>query len=64
MIQRDDILSMEYSNVDGQLREIKKTSAKIILLINDKRLTDKIENYITNLNKFDTSKRAEHSTLI
>ena len=29
-----------------------------------KRLTDKIENYITNLNKFDTSKRAEHSTLI
>jgi hypothetical protein len=60
----EDILSMEYSNVDGQLREIKKTSAKIILLINDKRLTDKIENYITNLNKFDTSKRAEHSTLI
>ena len=60
----EDILSMEYSNVDTQLREIKKTSAKIILLINDKKLTHKIENYINNLNKFDISNRAEHSTLI
>lgn len=59
----EDILSIEYSNVENQLREIKKTSAKIILLINDKRLTDKIENYITNLNKFNISKRAEHSAL-
>ena len=59
----EDILSIEDSNIDNQLREIKKTSAKIILLINDKKLTDKIENYINNLNKFNISKRPEHSAL-
>lgn len=59
----EDILFIESSNVDEQLREIKRTSAKIILLVNDKRLTEKIENYISHLNKFNISKKPEHSTL-
>lgn len=59
----EDILFIEASNANEQLREIKRTSAKIILLINDRKLTNKIENYINNLNKFTISKRPEHSTL-
>ena len=44
----EDILSTDISNIETQLREIKKTSAKIILLINDRKLSDKIENYTIN----------------
>jgi hypothetical protein len=59
----EDILSIDSSNVESQIREIKKTSAKIILLINDKKLTDKMENYINNLNKYNISKREEQAML-
>jgi hypothetical protein len=59
----EDILSIDLSNVDTQIREIKKTSAKIILLINDKKLSDKMETYINNLNKYNASKREEQITL-
>ena len=59
----EDILSIDFSNVESQIREIKKTSAKIILLINDKKLTDKMENYINNLNKYNISKREEQAML-
>jgi len=59
----EDILSIDLSNVDTQIREIKKTSAKIILLINDKKLSDKMEVYINNLNKYNASKREEQITL-
>jgi hypothetical protein len=59
----EDILLIDFSNMQDQIREIKKTSAKIILLINDKRLANKIENYINNLNKFNLSKKEEQGTL-
>jgi hypothetical protein len=59
----EDILSIDLSNVDTQIREIKKTSAKIILLINDKKLSDKMEIYINNLNKYNASKREEQIVL-
>ncbi len=59
----EDILLIDFSNIQDQIREIKKTSAKIILLINDKRLANKIENYINNLNKFNLSKKEEQGTL-
>ena len=45
----EDILLIDFSNMQDQIREIKKTSAKIILLINDKRLANKIENYMSHL---------------
>lgn len=53
----EDILFIESSNVEEQLREIKRTSAKIILLVNDRKLTEKIESYINHLNKYNISKR-------
>uniref|UniRef100_UPI0040481254 hypothetical protein n=1 Tax=Aliarcobacter sp. TaxID=2321116 RepID=UPI0040481254 len=59
----EDVLSTDYSNLQIQIREIKKTSAKIILLINDKKLSNKIEVYINNLNKLSISKREDFSTL-
>ena len=59
----EDVLSMDFSNIQTQTREIKKTSAKIILLINDKKLSNKIEVYINNLNKLNISKREDFSTL-
>ncbi len=55
----EDILSIESSNIDSQLREINKTSAKIILLLNDRKLTDKLEHYTNALIKIKTSKRSE-----
>ena len=60
----EDILFIESSNVEEQLREIKRTSAKIILLVNDRKLTEKIESYINHLNKYNISKRQEQGTLV
>ena len=59
----EDILLIDFTNIQDQIREIKNTSAKIILLIIDKRLANKIENYINNLNKFNLSKKEEQGTL-
>lgn len=59
----EDILSTDISNIETQLREIKKTSAKIILLINDRKLSDKIENYTNALIKFSENERIEKNAL-
>jgi hypothetical protein len=59
----EDILSTDISNIETQLREIKKTSAKIILLINDRKLSDKIENYTNALIKFSENERMEKNAL-
>jgi phosphotransacetylase len=57
----EDILAMGSGNIDEQLREINKTSAKIILLINDRKLTHKIETYIDTLIKLKNRKKIESS---
>ncbi|PUE66087.1 hypothetical protein [Arcobacter caeni] len=59
----EDILSTDSTNITLQLREIRKTSAKIILLINDRKLSDKIENYTNTLIKFNDNERVEKSAL-
>lgn len=59
----EDILSTDILNIETQLREIKKTSAKIILLVNDRKLNDKIENYINTLIKFNENERIEKNAL-
>ena len=59
----EDILSIDTLNIEIQLREIKKTSAKIILLINDRKVNDKIENYINALIKFNENERIEKNAL-
>ncbi len=57
----EDILSIEEGDIDERLREIKKTSAKIILLLNDRKLTNKIETYTNTLIKLKSTKRMESS---
>ncbi|MGB7401651.1 MAG: hypothetical protein WA916_03690 [Arcobacter sp.] len=57
----EDILSMGHENVDEQLRQINKTSAKIILLLNDRKLTNKIETYTSTLIKLKSTRRIESS---
>lgn len=57
----EDILSMGNENVDEQLRQINKTSAKIILLLNDRKLTNKIETYTSTLVKLKSTRRIESS---
>ena len=59
----EDILSTDSTNISIQLREIKKTSAKIVLLINDRKLSDKIENYTNVLMKFNENERVEKNAL-
>ncbi|PLY08528.1 MAG: hypothetical protein C0626_11750 [Arcobacter sp.] len=54
----EDILSLESSNIDKQIREINKTSAKIILLVKDKKLTDKLEHYINSIIKIKASEKS------
>jgi len=54
----EDILSLESSNIDRQIREINKTSAKIILLVKDKKLTDKLEHYLNSIVKIKTSEKS------
>ena len=52
---------MGHENVDEQLRQINKTSAKIILLLNDRKLTNKIETYTSTLIKLKSTRRIESS---
>ena len=59
----EDILSIDTLNIEIQLREIKKTSAKIILLVNDRKVNDKIENYINALIKFNENEQIEKNAL-
>ncbi|WP_419765835.1 MAG: hypothetical protein ACNI28_04335 [Arcobacter sp.] len=54
----EDILSLESSNIDKQIREINKTSAKIILLVKDKKLTDKLEHYLNSIIKIKASEKS------
>jgi len=57
----EDILLIGKENIDGQIREINKTSSKIALLLNDKKITYKIETYINTLIKLKSTKNIEHS---
>lgn len=59
----EDILFLESENFHLQVKEIKKTTAKVILLVNDKKLEIKLEDFINRLNKFAQSDKIERNAL-
>lgn len=52
----EEILTMTEENKEENINEIKKTCAKITLLINDKRLLTTIERYLAILVKYKNQK--------
>lgn len=48
----EDILILDDDNFEEQFIEIKKTCAKIVLLLNDRKFTDTIERYLEILLKY------------
>lgn len=59
----EEIMLIDNENFKTQLKDIKRISAKIILLVNDRKLEDKIENYLTRLNKFSQNEKIERNAL-
>lgn len=59
----EDILSLENENFHLQVKEIKRTTAKIIMLVNDKKLEIKFEDFINRLNKFAQNDKIERNAL-
>lgn len=59
----EEILLIDDENFQTQIREIKRISAKIILLVNDKKLELKIEEYLTRLNRFSQKDKIDRNTL-
>lgn len=50
----EEILIIDNENFEEQLKKIKKICAKIVLLVNDKKLTKSIEKYLSILIKYKT----------
>jgi len=59
----EEILLIDDENFQTQIREIKRISAKIILLVNDKKLELKIEEYLTRLNRFSQKDKIDRNAL-
>ena len=59
----EDILSLENENFQLQVKEIKRTTAKIIMLVNDKKLEIKFEDFVNRLNKFAQNDKIERNAL-
>lgn len=59
----EDILLLESEDFNTQIKEIKRTCAKIILLVNDKKLELKIEEYLNRLNRFLQDEKIERNGL-
>ncbi|BAK72723.1 MAG: hypothetical protein AB7S49_05090 [Arcobacter sp.] len=59
----EEIMLIDNENFKTQLKDIKRISAKIILLVNDRKLEDKIEDYITRLNRFSQNEKIERNAL-
>ena len=47
----EDILILDNENFHSQIKEIKRSSARIILLVNDKKLEIKLEDFLNRLNR-------------
>ena len=59
----EEIMLIDDGNFQTQIREIKRISAKIILLVNDRKLEEKIEDYINRLNRFSQNEKIERNAL-
>lgn len=59
----EEIMLIDDENFQTQIKEIKRISAKIILLVSDRKLEDKIEDYINRLNKFSQKEKIERNAL-
>lgn len=59
----EDILLLESEDFYVQIKEIKRSCAKIILLVNDRKLEQKIEDYLNRLNKFVQNEKIERNGL-
>ncbi|AXX94542.1 MULTISPECIES: hypothetical protein [Arcobacter] len=59
----EEIMLIDDENFQTQIREIKRISAKIILLVNDRKLEEKIEDYINRLNRFSQNEKIERNAL-
>ena len=59
----EEILLIDDENFQTQIREIKRISAKIILLVNDKKLELKKEEYLTRLNRFSQKDKIDRNAL-
>lgn len=51
----EDITMINKKNLADSIVKIKKTAAKVSLLIHDKTLSTKLENYINKLQKIDSN---------
>lgn len=59
----EDILLLESENFQMQVKEIKKSASKVILLVNDKKLEIKLEDFIDRLNRFAQNEKIERNAL-
>ncbi len=59
----EDILLLESENFHLQVKEIKRTASKVMLLVNDKKLEIKLEDFINRLNRFAQNEKIEKNAL-
>ena len=59
----EDILLIDDGNFHTQIKEIKRSVAKIILLVNDKKLEIKLEDFLNRLNRFSQCDKIERNAL-
>lgn len=59
----EDILLLESENFQIQIKEIKRSISKIILLVNDKKLENKLEDFLNRLNRFSQNDKIERNAL-
>ena len=59
----EDILSLDSENFHMQIKEIKRSVSKIILLVSDKKLENKLEDFLNRLNRFSQNEKIERNAL-
>jgi len=59
----EDILLIDNENFNIQRKEIRKSTVKIILLVKDKKLEFKLEEFLTRLDKFSQNDKIEKNAL-
>lgn len=59
----EDIIIVDFENFKAQIKEVKRTCAKIILLVNDRNLENKIDDYLNRLNRFSQNEKIDINAL-
>ena len=59
----EDILLLDSENFNMQIKEIKRSISKIILLVNNKKLEIKLEDFLNRLHKFAQNEKIERNAL-